>query len=57
MEVVGPVRVMHQYVNMPEQKAEFYNETTGKLEEVNVACLKQEETEEGRKRDRDHRPL
>lgn len=34
MEVVGPVRVMHQYVNMPEQKAEFYNETTGKLEEV-----------------------
>lgn len=34
MEVVGPVRVVHQYVNMPEQTAEFYNETTGKVEEV-----------------------
>ncbi|KAM0726433.1 Neutral ceramidase [Formica fusca] len=34
MEVAGPVRVVHQYVNMPEQSAEFYNETTGKLEEV-----------------------
>lgn len=34
MEVVGPVRVVHQYVNMPEQTAEFFNETTGKLEEV-----------------------
>ncbi|KMQ94923.1 neutral ceramidase-like protein [Lasius niger] len=34
MEVVGPVRVVHQYVNMPEQSAEFYNETTGQLEEV-----------------------
>lgn len=35
MEVVGPVRVVHQYVNMPEQSAEFYNETTGQIEEVN----------------------
>lgn len=34
MEIVGPVRVVHQYVNMPEQTAEFHNETTGKLEEV-----------------------
>lgn len=38
MEVAGPVRVVHQYVNMPEQSAEFYNETTGKLEEVNNGC-------------------
>ncbi|XP_029154974.1 neutral ceramidase [Nylanderia fulva] len=34
MEVVGPVRVAHQYVNMPEQTAEFYNETMGRFEEV-----------------------
>ncbi|XP_072745601.1 neutral ceramidase [Anoplolepis gracilipes] len=34
LEVAGPVRVVHQYVNMPEQSAEFYNTTTGKLEEV-----------------------
>lgn len=33
-EVVGPVRVIHRYVNMPEQSAEFYNETTKKMEEV-----------------------
>lgn len=38
MEIVGPVRVVHQYVNMPEQTAEFHNETTGKLEEVH-GCL------------------
>jgi hypothetical protein len=34
MEVIGPVRVVHQYVNMPEQSAEFFNETTNKLEEA-----------------------
>lgn len=34
MEVVGPMRVVHQYANMPEQTAEFYNETTGRVEEV-----------------------
>lgn len=34
VEVIGPVRVLHRYVNMPEQSAEFYNETTKKLEEV-----------------------
>ncbi|XP_011067719.1 PREDICTED: neutral ceramidase isoform X2 [Acromyrmex echinatior] len=34
MEVIGPVRVVHQYINMPEQYAEFYNETTKKVEEV-----------------------
>ncbi|XP_011170954.2 neutral ceramidase [Solenopsis invicta] len=33
-EVFGPVRVVHQYVDMPEQSAEFYNETTGNFEEV-----------------------
>ncbi|XP_032681175.1 neutral ceramidase [Odontomachus brunneus] len=33
-EIVGPVRVVHRYVNMPEQSAEFYNETTGHVEEV-----------------------
>lgn len=38
MEVIGPVRVVHQYVNMPEQSAEFYNETTGKFEEVH-GCI------------------
>lgn len=37
-EVIGPVRVVHRYVNMPEQTAEFYNETTSKLEEVH-GCL------------------
>lgn len=36
MEVIGPVRVVHQYVNMPEQSAEFYNETTGTFEEVSA---------------------
>lgn len=36
MEIVGPLRVVHQYVNMPEQTAEFLNETTGKLEEVST---------------------
>lgn len=39
VEVIGPVRVVHQYVNMPEQSAEFYNQTTGKSEEVNPLCL------------------
>lgn len=34
MEVIGPVRVVHRYVNMPEQSAEFYNETTRKFEKV-----------------------
>ncbi|XP_018311164.1 neutral ceramidase isoform X2 [Mycetomoellerius zeteki] len=34
MEVIGPVRVVHQYVNMSEQSAEFYNETTKKVEEI-----------------------
>ncbi|TGZ52074.1 Neutral ceramidase [Temnothorax longispinosus] len=34
VEVIGPVRAVHQYVNMPEQSAEFYNETTRIFEEV-----------------------
>ncbi|KYN38173.1 Neutral ceramidase [Trachymyrmex septentrionalis] len=38
MEVIGPVRVVHQYINMPEQSAEFYNETTKKVEQVR-GCL------------------
>ncbi|XP_011872578.1 PREDICTED: neutral ceramidase [Vollenhovia emeryi] len=38
VEVLGPVRTVHQYVNMPEQSAEFYNETIGKFEEVH-GCL------------------
>ncbi|XP_014475825.1 PREDICTED: neutral ceramidase [Dinoponera quadriceps] len=33
-EVVGPVRVVHRYVNMPEQSAEFYNGSTGQTEKV-----------------------
>ncbi|XP_031838351.1 neutral ceramidase [Nomia melanderi] len=37
-EVIGPIRVVHQFVNMPEQTAEFYNETTKRLEEVH-GCL------------------
>ncbi|XP_011300650.1 neutral ceramidase [Fopius arisanus] len=37
-EVSGPVRVVHRYVNMPEQKAEYYNETTGRVEELS-GCL------------------
>lgn len=32
------MRVVHRYVNMPEQRAEHYNETTGRMEEVK-ACL------------------
>lgn len=35
VEVIGSVRVVHQYVNMPEQSALFYNETTDKVDEVN----------------------
>ncbi|XP_025992627.2 neutral ceramidase isoform X2 [Solenopsis invicta] len=34
VEVFGPIRAVHQYVDMPEQSAEFYNETTGKFENV-----------------------
>lgn len=37
-EVIGPIRVVHRYVNMPEQTAEFYNETTRSVEEVH-GCL------------------
>ena len=33
-EVKGPVRVVHRYVDMPKQKANFYNATTKKVEEV-----------------------
>ncbi|XP_043250741.1 neutral ceramidase [Colletes gigas] len=33
-EVIGPLRVVHRYVNMPEQTAEFYNDTTKKTEKV-----------------------
>ncbi|XP_053985097.1 neutral ceramidase [Hylaeus volcanicus] len=33
-EVIGPLRVVHRYVNMPEQTVEFYNETTGETEMV-----------------------
>ncbi|XP_011498417.1 PREDICTED: neutral ceramidase [Ceratosolen solmsi marchali] len=33
-EVKGPVRVVHRFVEMPKQKANFYNETTKKMEEV-----------------------
>ncbi|KAL0125798.1 hypothetical protein PUN28_004691 [Cardiocondyla obscurior] len=38
VEVIGPIRAVHQFVNMPEQSAEFLNETTGKVEEVH-GCL------------------
>ncbi|XP_015117152.1 neutral ceramidase [Diachasma alloeum] len=37
-ELKGPVRVVHRYVNMPGQRGEYYNETTGRVEEVE-ACL------------------
>ncbi|XP_017756757.1 PREDICTED: neutral ceramidase isoform X2 [Eufriesea mexicana] len=33
-EVIGPLRVVHRYVNMVEQTAEYYNETTQKTETV-----------------------
>lgn len=33
-EVIGPLRVVHQYVHMSNQTAEFYNETMGKIETV-----------------------
>ncbi|XP_012227220.1 neutral ceramidase [Linepithema humile] len=33
-EVIGPVRVVHQYVDMPKQSAKYYNHTTGQIEEV-----------------------
>lgn len=33
-EVIGPVRVVHRYVNMVKQSAEFYNTTTGQIEKV-----------------------
>ncbi|XP_014217171.1 neutral ceramidase isoform X2 [Copidosoma floridanum] len=31
-EVVGPVRVVHRFVDMPNQNATFYNETSGEVE-------------------------
>jgi hypothetical protein len=37
-EVIGPLRVVHQYVHMPEQSAEYYNRTTGQFEKVNSSC-------------------
>ncbi|CAK9823728.1 Neutral ceramidase [Anthophora retusa] len=37
-EVIGPIRVVHRYVNMVEQTAEFYNSTTRKTEQVH-GCL------------------
>ncbi|XP_043588615.1 neutral ceramidase [Bombus pyrosoma] len=33
-EVIGPLRVVHRYVNMVEQTAEYYNETTRRTETV-----------------------
>lgn len=33
-EVIGPLRVVHRYVNMVEQTAEYYNETTQRTETV-----------------------
>ncbi|XP_017893250.1 neutral ceramidase isoform X2 [Ceratina calcarata] len=33
-EVIGPLRVVHRYVNMVEQTAEFYNETSKEIEKV-----------------------
>ncbi|CAL7938819.1 unnamed protein product [Xylocopa violacea] len=33
-EVIGPLRVVHRYVNMAEQTAEYYNETTRRTEQV-----------------------
>ncbi|XP_076396193.1 neutral ceramidase isoform X4 [Megachile rotundata] len=33
-EVIGPLRVVHRYVNMAEQTAEFYNHTSGRTETV-----------------------
>ncbi|XP_014217172.1 neutral ceramidase isoform X3 [Copidosoma floridanum] len=33
-EVVGPVRVVHRFVDMPNQNATFYNETSGEVETV-----------------------
>ncbi|XP_066591652.1 neutral ceramidase [Prorops nasuta] len=33
-EVVGPLRVVHRFVNMVNQTAEFFNESTGRVEEV-----------------------
>ena len=40
-EVRGPVRVIHRFVNMPEQTAEFYNETTKQFENVSTlqSCI------------------
>ncbi|XP_012268113.2 neutral ceramidase [Athalia rosae] len=37
-EVTGPIRVIHQYVRMTEQTAQFYNESTKSFEEV-TGCL------------------
>ncbi|XP_058788791.1 neutral ceramidase [Phymastichus coffea] len=37
-EVKGPLRVVHRFVDMPKQKASFYNQTSGKVEEVH-GCL------------------
>lgn len=37
-EVIGPVRVVHQFVDMPRQTAEFYNITSGNVEKVK-GCL------------------
>ncbi|KAG7204444.1 hypothetical protein KM043_004880 [Ampulex compressa] len=33
-EVMGPVHVVHRYVDMTRQRATYYNETTGRTEEV-----------------------
>lgn len=37
-EVKGPVRIVHRFVDMPKQKATFYNQTTKQQEEVH-GCL------------------
>lgn len=34
MEIKGPIQVVHRYVKMPGQKAEFYNETSKETIEV-----------------------
>lgn len=33
-EIIGPIRIVHRYVDMTKQKAKFYNETTNEDEEV-----------------------
>ncbi|XP_043667870.1 neutral ceramidase [Vespula pensylvanica] len=37
-EVIGSIRVVHQFVDMPKESATFYNTTTGEIQEVH-GCL------------------